>query len=312
MDMGSGPNTALQLYSIRTLSEPLPEILRRVGAAGYDGVEFAHRFHEESPRDIATALDDVGLEPVAVHADLPEVEAALDGESDLLVRCRTVGCETLVIPHLSASELRTRSDIRSLSHRLRDAAAGLKACDMQLGYHTGRRTFRPLLPDAAGRLTDETPIPTAVGECTHRLLTALRAHDPTTIPSETPMWNLVARTKPSALMFEPEVAEIREAGYDPCALFSLCSDRIRMVHIRDVAPAGPFQGYEDVPHGEGAVDMHAVLDAASDAGVDWVIYENELDSDPTAKIDHGAATLERLLDGSGSSRSATRIPATSS
>ncbi|WP_367175606.1 sugar phosphate isomerase/epimerase family protein [Haloarcula rubripromontorii] len=310
--MGSGLNTALQLYSIRSLSEPLPEIVRRVGAAGYDGVEFAHRFHEESPRDIATALDDIGLEPVAVHADLPEVEAALDGESDLLVRCRTVGCDTLVIPHLSASELRTRSDIRSLCHRLRDAAAGLEACDMQLGYHTGRRTFRPFLPDAAGQLIDETPVPIAVGEYTHQLLTTLRAPDPTTIPSETPMWNLVARTTPAELMFEPEVAEIREAGYDPRALFSLCGDRTSMVHLRDVSPAGLFQGYEDVPHGEGVVDMDAVLDAVSDAGVDWVIYENELDSDPTAKIDHGMETLERLLDRSDLSRSPTRMPATSS
>ncbi|GGM22830.1 sugar phosphate isomerase/epimerase family protein [Haloarcula argentinensis] len=310
--MGSGPNTAIQLYSIRTLSEPLPEIVRRVGTAGYDGVEFAHRFHEEPPKDVAAALDDVDLEPVAVHADLPDIEAALDGESDLLVRCRTVGCDTLVIPHLSASEFRTRSDIRSLSHRLCDVAAGLEACDMQLGYHTGRQTFRPFLPDAVGKLIDGTPIPAAVGEYTHQLLTNLRATDQTTIPSETPAWNLLARTTPAELTFEPEVAEICEAGYDPTALLSLCGERINMVHLRDVAPIGPFRGYTNVPHGEGVVDMEAVLDAASDAGVDWVIYENELDNDPTAKIDHGTATLERLLDGSKPSRSSTRLPATSS
>jgi sugar phosphate isomerase/epimerase len=310
--MGSRPNTALQLYSIRTLPESLPEIIRRVGAAGYDGVEFADRFHEEPPGDIAAALDDADIEPVAVHADLSEIETALDGESDLLVRCRTVGCDTLVIPHLSASELRTRSDIRSLSHRLRDAATGLEACDMQLEYHTGRRTFRTFLPDAAGKLIEETPVPAAVGEHTHQLLTSLRPTEPTAIPNETPMWNLVARTTPAELTFEPEVAEIREAGYDPSALFSLCGDRIERVHLRDVALTGPLRGYEDVPHGEGLVDMDAVLDAATDASVDWVIYENELDSDPAAKIDHGTATLDHLLDGGESSPSPVRMPATSS
>ena len=310
--MGSGPNKALQLYSIRTLPESLPEIVRRVGAAGYHGVEFAHRFREESPEDVAAALDDADVEPVAVHAALSEIEAALDGESDLLVRCRTVGCDTVVVPHLPASELRTRSDVRSLSSRFRDAAAALKDWDMQLGYHTGRRAFRRFLPDGAGKLIEETPMPAAVRRYTHRLLTELWPTEPTTIPSETPMWNLIARTAPSEVTFEPEVAEIREAGYDPAALFSLCGDRIEMVHLRDVASAGPFRGYEDVPHGEGLVDMEAVLDTATDAGVDWVIYESELDSDPAAKVDDGITTLERLLDGSGSSRSPTRVPAESS
>jgi len=310
--MGNGPNTALQLYSIRTLPESLPEIVRRVGTAGYDGVEFAHRFHEEPPEDIAAALDDADLEPVAVHADLPEIEAALDGESDLLVRCRTVGCDTVVVPHLPASELRTRRDIRSLSHRFRDAAAGLADWDMQLGFHTGRRAFRPFLPDGAGKLIEETPIPETVVEQTHQLLTRRSPTEPTTIPSETPMWNLIARTAPAEVTFEPEVAEIREAGYDPTALFSLCSDRIEEVHLRDVGSVGPLRGYEDVPHGEGLVDLDAVVDAAADAGVDWVIYENEVDSDPGAKITHGAATLDRLLDEREPSRSPTRIPAPSS
>jgi len=310
--MGSGPNTALQLYSIRTLPESLPEIVRRVGTAGYDGVEFAHRFHEEPPEDIAAALDDANLEPVAVHAALSEIEAALNGESDLLVRCQTVGCDTVVVPHLPSSELRTRSDIRSLSHRFRDTAASLEDWDMRLGFHTGRLAFRPFLPDGAGTVIEETPVPAAVGRYAHRLLSGLWPTEPTTIPSETPMWNLIARTAPAEVTFEPEVAEIREAGYDPIALFSLCSDRIEMVHLRDVGSAGPLRGYENVPHGEGLVDMNAVVDAAADAGTDWLIYENELDSDPGAKITHGAATLDRLLDGREPSRRPTRIPATSS
>lgn len=310
--MDRGPNTAIQLYSIRTLPEPLPAIVRRVGGAGYDGVEFAGRFYEEPPEAIAAALDDANLEPVAVHADLPAIEAALDGESDLLVRCQTVECDTVVIPHLPASELRTRSAVRSLSYRLRDVAAGLGACDMQLGYHTGRRSFHPFVPDAVGTLIDETPVPEAIGRYTHRLLAGLQPTESTSIPSNVPIWNLVARTTPTELTVEPEVAEIREAGYDPTTLFSLCGERIDMVHLRDVAPAGPLRGYENVPHGEGLVDMDAVLDAATDAGVDWVIYENELDSDPAAKVDHGATTLEHLLDGSDQSQSSTRIPATSS
>jgi sugar phosphate isomerase/epimerase len=310
--MDSGPNAALQLYSIRSLPESLPEIVRHVGDAGYDGVEFANRFTEAPPEAVAAALDDAALEPVAVHAGLSEIESALDGKSDLLVRCQTVGCDTLVVPHLPVSELRTRTDLRSLSHRLRDVAAALDECGMDLEYHTGREAFRPLLPDAVTAGIEQAPVPEAVGEYAQQVRTRLFPTEPTTLPSETPMWNLIARTAPSELAFEPEVAEIREAGYDPTVLFPLCGDRIEMVHLRDIASAVLPRGYEDVPHGEGLVDMNAVLEAATDAGVDWVIYENELDSDPAAKIDTGADTLDRLLHGSGPSRSPTRVSATSS
>lgn len=294
--MDSSPNTAFQLYSAHDSDESLPALIRRIGAAGYDGVEFANRFPEEPPEAVATALDEAGIEPVAAHAALTDIEKALAGESDLLDRCRTVGCDRLVIPHLSAREVRTPSAVRSLAQRLRDVAGGLDEHDMRLGYHTGRETYRPFLPDAVGSLATETPIPEGVAEYTQRLVTRLDSTDPTTIPSETPLWNLVARTHPSELFFELEAAETTEAGYDPAAVLSLCGDRMEMVHLRDVTAAGPLQGYEHVPHGAGSVDLDGVVEAAVAAGVDWLIYENELDTDPTEKIEHGAEYMERLLD----------------
>lgn len=295
--MDGAPNIAFQLCSVQASEAPLPELVRRIGAAGFEGVEFADRFLEEPPRPVADALDDAGVGPVAAHAPLTHIEDALDGESDLLDRCRTVGCDRVVIPHLTAPQFRTRSAVRSLAHRLSDVADGLDEYGMQLGYHTGRWTYRPFLPDAAGSLVADTPIPEGIGEYTQRLVTRLESTDSTTVPSETPMWNLVARTHPSELFFQLEAAETTEAGYDPAAVLSLCGDRIQTVHLRDVTAAGPFRDHEHAPHGSGIVDLERVAEAAVDAGVDWLIYENELDTDPAKKIENGAAYMDRLVDG---------------
>jgi len=300
--MGSMPQRAIQLYSVRSHPASLPDLLQRVDEAGYDGVEFAHRFHEEPTEPVADALAETGLEPVAVHADLPAVEDAADGETDLLERCRTVGCDSLVIPHVSSSHYRTRRSVRSLADRLRGAAADLAERGFDLGFHNDRRTLWPLLPDGSQSLLSSTPIPDRAAEHAQRAERRLMPHDPSEIPSETPLWNLIARTEPDELSFEIEVAEVRAAGFDPAAALSLVDGRAGMVHLRDVTRPDLVSGAENVPHGEGAVGMKRVVDAAADAGVDWLVYENELDTSPESKIDGGAALLDRLVGRSDASR----------
>ena len=292
--MDSGPKTALQLYSVRAFPDSLPGIVRRVADEGYDGVEFASRFREEPPESVAAALEETGVEPVAVHADLSTIEEALDGDGDLLERCDTVGCDRLVVPHVPAREFRTRRAVRSLSYRLREAAEALSDRDMRLGLHNDRRLLSPLLPDGAGTLIGETPIPGRVGSTIQTIARRYGSDDTERIPSDTPLWNLVARTRPAELFFEVEVAEMRTAGYDPVATFETFDDRAEMIHLRDVAPSGRFRGYENVWHGEGIVDMERVIETISKAGVEWIVYENELDADPSRKIEAGAELLDRL------------------
>ncbi|WP_423998884.1 sugar phosphate isomerase/epimerase family protein [Haloarcula salina] len=300
--MDSIPQRAIQLYSVRSHSAPLPDILRRVDEAGYDGVEFAHRFREEPTEPVADALAETGIEPVAVHADLSAVEDAVDGQTDLIERCRTVGCDSIVIPHVSSSHYRSRGSVRSLAERLRAAAADLADHGLNLGFHNDRRTLWPLLPDGSRALLSSTPIPDRAADHAQRAARRLASQNPSVVPSETPLWNLVARTEPEELSFEIEVAEVRAAGFDPTAALSLVGDRAEMVHLRDVTRPDLVGGAENVPHGEGAVGMERVAEAAADAGVDWIVYENELDAAPESKIDGGAALLDRLVSRSDAPR----------
>ncbi|NHN64472.1 sugar phosphate isomerase/epimerase [Haloarcula sp. JP-Z28] len=307
------PQTAIQLYSVRSLTNSLPEIIRRVADAGYDGVEFANRFQEESPESVAAVLEETEIEPVAVHADLSTIEKTLDGDADLIERCQIIGCDTLIVPHLPTGEFRTRQAVRSLSYRLRDVAAGLGDYDMHLGLHNDRRLLAPLLPDGAHTLVEETPVPARVGDTLQTMARRWEPKDPEQISSETPLWNLIARTRPSELCFEVEVAEIQTAGYDPGTALELFDGRAEMIHLRDVASAGFLSGYENVPHGDGIVEMDCIIEAATRTGVDWIVYENELDSDPNQKIEEGASLLDRIIaESQSSSESETALQATQS
>ena len=86
----------MQLYSVRDLPESLPDVLRRVHRAGFEGVEFADRFQEADPDALAAALEETGLDTVGVHADLETIEESLAGHNDLLRRCLTVGADRLI------------------------------------------------------------------------------------------------------------------------------------------------------------------------------------------------------------------------
>lgn len=306
--MSKNPGRAINLYSLRDIPEPVPEVVRRVAEAGFEGVEFANRFREADPSAVAAALEESDVEPVGVHARLADVEAAVEGENDLLERCKTVGCDRLVIKHISPRRFRTRRAVRSLTDGLADVASGLDAHDVELGYHTDRYDLYPMLPDVVETLFDETPIPGGATNYAMRWLGYLRRSDPGTIPEATGLWNLFARTRPEDLFFELETAEVSAAGFDPAAALSLFSGRVPLVHMRDISP-GRFGTYEDAPNGEGSVDFEAVVDVASDAGVEWLVYENEVDGDPVTKIDEATAFFDRLLGDGHRSRSGRAVRA---
>jgi sugar phosphate isomerase/epimerase len=303
--MDRSPRPAIQLNSLRGTSESLPDVIRRVGDAGFEGVEFADRFREADPDAVDDALDDGGVDPVAVHAALDDVEAAVGGENDLLDRCETVGCDRVVVSHASPRHLRSRSAVRSLSYRLAGVAHELDARDVDLGYHTARRDLYPLLPDGLDALLDRTPVSDDLVSEATRGLGLLRRADPKSLPSDTTLWNLFARTAPDDLFFELDTGETVAGGFDPVPVLGLFAGRVPLVHLTDAAQTGDRRAYQEARHGEGEVDLEAVVAAARTAGAEWIVFEDDLDRDPAAKIADGTDLLGRLL-GDGSEYEAGR------
>lgn len=293
--MGSSLRPAIQLYSVRDLSEPLPEVISRAGDTGFAGVEFADRFREADPAETAAALEESGVVPVGVHADFSGIEAAVRGENDLIDRCKAIGCKRIIAAHVPPRHFRSNRAVGSLSRRLANVADTLDTHDIELGYHTARYDPYPLLPDPVEVLFDHTPLPEGAAVPAMRWLARLRRGDPTRIPETAGLRTLLSRTAPEDLFFELETAEVCAAGFDPAGTVSLLEGRVPLVHLRDVARTGRFGAYVDAPNGEGAVDFESVVDAASRAGVEWLVYENETDCDPATKLTDGMAFFDQLL-----------------
>lgn len=144
---------AIQLYTLRSLQESVPDLIRRVGKTGLEGVEFAG-LGDASADDIATALTETGLTPVAAHVGIEHLQESLE---ETVATYETIGCETLVVPMVDPSRFATPEDVAALADDLNAIAANLAGEAMSVGYHNhtfefdrfadGRSAFEHLLAE---------------------------------------------------------------------------------------------------------------------------------------------------------------------
>lgn len=296
MDMA--PRPAIQLYSVRSMDRPLAAVIRAVSKWGYDGVEFGPRILDAPIDDVVEALTETGQVPVGVHANLDFIEMALDGDDDLIARCSAIGCQRVVIPHLQPEHFRTEANARALAERIKKVAGALKKHDLSLGLHTDRQYYQPMVPKFADELLSKTPYPTGLWNVSMSLL-SLAGSPGWPSHYDSGLSEILSHTTDTELHLQIEVAELQAAGIDPSVAISESSDRVQTIHLRDVSATGPFGQYQNVSHGTGAVDLNSVVEAAERAGIEWVIYENELDKPPELKIRDGSMLLDRLLARTG-------------
>lgn len=294
--MGTAVGTAVQLYSVRDLPGSLQDTLRRVSEYGFEGVEFADRFQATDPEALAAVLAETGLEPLGVHASLEDIEGGLAGDNDLIRRCLTVGAGRLIVPHIASRHVHTESAARSLSERLTGLASELADYDIELGYHTAEQEFRPFLPDAVPRMLGTMPVPGGATTYVSKGLARARRSWTGGILGPGGFDTLLERIPPENFTFELDVPKAAAAGVDPVEVLSTAGDRVSLLHLGDVARTGWLGGHTETPAGEGIVDIEGVVDAAVEADVEWVVYEDELDRDPTAKLEDGMGLYERLFD----------------
>ncbi|WP_435175535.1 sugar phosphate isomerase/epimerase family protein [Halorussus sp. AFM4] len=237
---------AIQLYTLRDLDEPLPDLLARVGDTQFEGVEFAG-LGDADPAEIRDALDDAGLDAAGAHVGAEALEDDLPG---VVERYEALGCDRIVVPYLDGSAFESEDAVADTADRLSALADRLDDRGVALGYHNHDHEF----VDLGGRSAFE-----ALADATDFDL-------------------------------ELDVGWANAAGYDPADLLAEYSDRVPLVHLKDVAGTTP------VELGEGDLDVGAAVEAAEDAGTEWLIYEHDEPDDPAASLAHGAETLADLLE----------------
>ena len=128
--------TAIQLYTLRDLDESLPELLERVGDAGYDGVELAGL--EGDVEEVSDALERANLDVAGAHVP---IESLTEPFAETVSCYRRVGCETFVVPYLDESRFETRETVEQTADELSDLAEQLAEEGISLHYHNHDHEF---------------------------------------------------------------------------------------------------------------------------------------------------------------------------
>ena len=252
-------DVAVQLYTLRSVDAPLPELLDRVGEAGYDGVEFAYRAPESPVEDVVAALDRNDLDAASAHVPIEALEdapaEALEAEFDETVALYDrLGVDTLVIPWLDAEHFENAAGVDAVAARLDDLAAALHPEEVRLAYHNHDQEFATV---------DDAPA----------------------------VERLLARTD-DLVEFEIDVGWTLVGGTDPAALIDRYADRITHIHAADT----DIDRGQSVALGEGDVDIDAVVASARNADAEWLVYEHDDPADPIASIEKGETALRDALD----------------
>ncbi|WP_135828144.1 sugar phosphate isomerase/epimerase family protein [Halorussus halobius] len=131
---------AIQLFTLRGLAEPLPDLLARVGETAFEGVEFAG-LGDFDAREIRTALDDADLDAAAAHVGIEDLDSDLDGAVET---CRRLDCDRLVVPYLDDAAFASEAAVADAARRLRDLDDRLADRGVAFGYHNHDHEFTDL------------------------------------------------------------------------------------------------------------------------------------------------------------------------
>lgn len=287
-------NVAIQLYTVRNMSAPLPELIARAGAEGFQGVEFATRLADANPGDVRRSLETADLTPVAAHVDLSTLQT---NRADILATAEQVGHRRLVIPHLSMDRFRTRDRLDDLCRELIDLASHLDERGCTLVIHTTREELLPYF----GRPGIETllardALPT--GGYTHLSWLVSRGvrRDQDTFWEATPLGRIARRTAGTGIEFEIDAKSIQTSGFDLGTVLDALGDRTQLVHLSDVVRTRRLlPAYAPVEPGDGLVNPGEITRAVLDRELEWLIVEHDDPVDPAATLRSVAAlTLSHI------------------
>lgn len=260
----------LQLYSVRdAMEKDMDATLKAVKETGYDYVEFAGYFGKTA-EEVKALLDKYELKAISVHqaTDLFEKEgkAAVD-------YLNTIGVEYSAIPWYDKNELYNNWD--ETVKKFAEVSKLLKAGEIQLMYHNHDFEF-------------------------------------VKIDGEYVLDKLYRTLDAETLMPEIDTCWVHYAGVDPSEYVRKYAGRIKVLHLKDFVckklGGGPVyalidedgneiknaskedNGFKFTPVGSGIQNWNEILTAADEAGVEYVIVEQD-DSYETCSLE--AAKMSR-------------------
>jgi sugar phosphate isomerase/epimerase len=215
-------------------------------------VEFAG-FADTPVAVLRATLDELNLRAAGAHVQYTAFASDLKRVcQDLL----TLGCEYAIVPSIPQELRGDARTSRELPARLEKWGTACREAGLRFAYHNHAFEFAPL--DS----TDGT------------------------------LFDALLTTDPALVDLELDVFWVHYGGRDALSLIREHGDRIRLLHLKDIAPN---QDPPDVPVGRGTLDWDAILAAGDASGVRWFIVEQDNPRDPLDDIRQSARYLQRYL-----------------
>ena len=257
------------------------ETLRRIKAAGYDGLEL-NRFmiHPSSlmvrmmtraagmPTGKGGKLDwhgllrESGLEVISLHADLGSLEREAEAVAE---EAKSFGTDKVVITGMYRFDYSDEETVRDLAKRLNKAGESLKAQGVELLYHNHNVE---LLPLKSGQ----------------------RSYDV-----------LLGETDPNTVNFEFDSYWFTDGGADAKLWMKKLGTRMKLWHVTDRGsrqngPAmTPILKADSMELGTGNMDLDGLREIAMENGIEAVVLEshkNWIDKDPVKSLELSAKWLK--------------------
>ena len=261
---------ALQLYSVRSeCKADFRGTLEQVKAMGYDGVEFAG-LHHRTAAEVKAMCDEVGLVPISAH--VPYLDMLADPEG-VLGTYAAIGCRYVVVPYLTPEYRPGTENFPSVIENIKMLGGVAKSLGMTLLYHNHEFEFLKLDGKyALDVLYDEVPA--------------------------------------DLLQTELDTCWVNVGGEEPAGYVRKYAGRAPVVHLKDfdgeksenmyeliglnnVAPKRS-SNFEFRPVGSGAQNFPAIIEAAADAGAEWLVVEQDNPSMDLTPIECAKKSREYL------------------
>ncbi|AJY74084.1 sugar phosphate isomerase/epimerase family protein [Paenibacillus beijingensis] len=233
----------VQLWTLRSeMDKSIENTLQKAAEQGFQGVEFSHVTYDGVPAaKIRAMLADFGLAPIARHlGSYGAITDQLDREIEF---SKELGCPYVVF---SLMEQWRRDTESAWAQSMEDLArAGERCAEQGIGlcYHNHDFELRE-----------------QIGGC----------------PSLDVLLDTISSDYVKA---ELDAGWIHYGGYDPACYIRKYAGRVQMVHLKDVA-VQPDGSALTVELGKGEVNLTKVAAAASEAGAEWLIYEQDYTQNP--------------------------------
>ena len=243
----------LQLYTLREETKAdFPGTLRKVAALGYEGVEFAG-YGGLSADSMKQLLEETGLKAIGSHVGLQRLREDLQGEIDYL---KTIGGRYLICPSIPTEERQSPDDWKKLIAFFRETGEEVRKQGLVFAYHNHAFEFEMNIGD------------------------------------EYAFDALYSGTPPEAVQVEMDVCWVKYAGVDPLAYIAKYAGRLPLLHLKDFnRDEDAIRAFNEAIEkqigvnlnirmvtlelGQGEVPLQDVVAAASDAGVEWLIVEQD-------------------------------------